>query len=230
MNQRLTSLLIHAGITAAVALSCFGCSSPAGDRHREVAYGIDQPVRTVVIEGRVGDVQVTGTGTAVRVTERQSYRSTAPQADHRVAADGTLTLGYRCPDGDCGIGYRVEVPAGTAVRIRNGSGAVRLDGLTAAVSAETGTGSITAVHLGAGGATLHTGTGDVTAEFAAAPGSVAADSSTGDVRVTVPAGDAYQVRAAADTGTAKVTVPQSPGAARAIEATSSTGDVTVAHA
>jgi hypothetical protein len=230
MNQRLTSLLIHVGITAAVALGCFGCSPLDGrDQHREVAYGIDQPVHAVVVNGKVGAIQVTGTGTAVRVTEDQSYRSAAPHADHQLAADGTLTLGYRCPDGECGIGYRIEVPAGTAVRIESGTGPVRLDGLTAQVSAELGTGSITAVHLGPAGVALHTGTGDVTAQFAVAPASVAAGSSTGDVRVTVPGDEAYQVRAAADAGTAKVTVRQDGAAARTIAATSSTGDVTVAN-
>ncbi|MFG2818785.1 DUF4097 family beta strand repeat-containing protein [Kitasatospora sp. NPDC048365] len=208
-----------------VALALTGCS--VGETRQDVAYGVDQPVRVLVVEGSTGDIEVVGGGDAVSVTERQEYRGAAPQTRHRVE-DGTLTLSYSC--GDCSVDYRVRVPEGTVVRLSSSTGDVRVSGLAGAVDAQTGTGSVEASGLGPASVRLESGTGDVVASFRAAPREVTASSSTGDVRVVVPGGQPYAVDADSGAGDVRVDLARSAGAERRISARTGAGDVTVSGA
>ncbi|WP_406199594.1 hypothetical protein OH807_17350 [Kitasatospora sp. NBC_01560] len=212
-------------VTAAVLAGTSGCVWDDEER-RDVAYGVTGPVRVLVVEAHTGGVTVRGGGDAVRVTEHQSFKDGEPRSSHEVR-DGTLTLAYDC-DG-CAIGYEVEVPAGTKVRIGAGTGGVRLSGLAGEVEATVSTGGIEASGLTSPTALLRTGTGGIEADFAAAPVKVEARAGTGGVRVRVPAGDAYAVDAGAETGGVEVTVPRQPGAPRSILARAEVGGVTVAH-
>ncbi|MFF7633971.1 DUF4097 family beta strand repeat-containing protein [Kitasatospora sp. NPDC008050] len=225
MNQRLTRLL---GCTAITGLVVFGMSGCYFDdqQHRDVGYGIDQPVHALVIKGDTGNIRVVGAGSGVHVVEHQNYGSKAPASTHTVA-DGTLTLTYSCHD--CGIDYDVDVPAGTDVKVSEGTGDVHLSGLSAGVQASTGTGSVEGVGLTSASASLGSSTGNVSATFTGVPGSVTAKTSTGNVKVVVPAGG-YAVKATADTGSVKVSVPQDGASGHAIDAESDTGNVTVSHA
>ncbi|MDQ0308921.1 hypothetical protein J2S46_003477 [Kitasatospora herbaricolor] len=216
-------------ITAAVAGGMSGCLIGDDDRERVVAYGVAEPVRTLVVQGRTGDIRVTGGGAAVRVTEHRTYRGAEPVATH-TTADGTLTLGYHCPDGDCGVGYDIEVPAGTVVRVANETGSVALSGLGAEVDVRTGTGDVEATGLTSPTVRLEARTGGVSARFSTGPLSVRADTSTGDVRVEVPPEGTYAVEAATRTGDLKVGVARDDAAARRITARTRTGNVTVAGA
>ncbi|MCX4748452.1 DUF4097 domain-containing protein [Kitasatospora sp. NBC_01287] len=227
MRNRLARVLGYTAITGFVAVGMAGCFWSGAQQHKDVGYAIDQPVRTLVIQGRTGNIRVVGAGSAVRVSEHQDYQHQQPVSTHTVA-DGTLTLTYSCPD-DCGIDYQVDVPAGTAVRISAGTGDVHLSGLSAEVRAATGTGQVEALGLTSGTATLTSDTGDVSATFTTAPGSLTATTATGNVKVVLPNGG-YAVTAEADTGSVKVTVPQDAASGHAIDARSSTGDVTVTHA
>lgn len=217
-------VLAGLGVAAVVVAGVTGCSA---QEEREVGYGVAEAVRVLVVDSGTGDVEVVGGGPEVRVTERQTYRGAAPEAQHEVV-DGTLTLSYRCPEDGCAVGYRVLVPAGTVVKVRAGTGDVRLTGLTAEVEATAGTGGITAERLGSTVARLKAGTGDVRAAFTVAPGTVRAEAGTGDVRVVVPAGAAeYEVQARSTTGHVDVGVPVRDRAERSIVARAGTGDVTV---
>ncbi|MFJ9518962.1 DUF4097 family beta strand repeat-containing protein [Kitasatospora sp. NPDC101801] len=216
-------VLVGFGVAVAVLAGVTGC---AAQQEREVAYGVTEAVRVLVVDGGTGDVEVVGEGAEVRVTERQSYRGTAPEAEHRVA-DGTLTLSYRCPEDGCGVSYQVRVPAGTVVKVKAGTGSVRLVGLTGEVEASAGTGGIAAEGLGGAKVQLTAGTGDVRVGFAVAPSDVRVKAGTGSVRVTVPKGEEYAVEAAAGTGSVDVRVPVRTGSERKIVARAATGDVTV---
>ncbi|GAB2692622.1 DUF4097 family beta strand repeat-containing protein [Kitasatospora kifunensis] len=226
MNQRLTRMLGYTAITGLVVFGMSGCFF-SEQQHSDVSYGIDQPVHSLVIQGKTGGIRVVGAGTGVHVVEHQSYDSKAPASTHTVA-DGTLTLTYTCDD-DCGINYEVDVPAGTDVKVSAGTGDVHLSGLSAGVQATTGTGQVEGVGLAGASADLRSSTGDVSATFTVVPGSVTATTSTGNVKVVVPSGG-YAVKATADTGTVKVTVPQDAASGHAIDAESDTGNVTVSHA
>ncbi|MEW1906895.1 DUF4097 family beta strand repeat-containing protein [Kitasatospora sp. NPDC085895] len=223
MNRPLAKVLLYTAVTALTGAALVGCL--AEDHRRDVGYRVTEQVRTLVIEGETGDVEVTGGATGIEVTEQQTYRGSAPEASHTVA-DGTLTLSYRCPDGDCGVGYKVRVPAGTVVKVHDSTGSIRLTGLSGEVEARTGTGGITAA-LSSPVVRLAAETGDVAVSLDGGVRRVEAVSSTGDVRVRVPGGRPYAVDSASDTGAVKVSVDRSAGAGSTITARTETGDVTV---
>ncbi len=226
MNQRLIRPLVYTGITAFIAFGMSGCF--LGDQQqRDVGYGVTEPVRTLVIKGHTGNVKVTGGGSAVTVTEHQTYRDKEPVTSH-VTTDGTLTLSYDCSD--CGVGYDVDVPAGTVVKVVVETGGVQLTGLTADVQASTQTGTVTAAALGSATVRLSTETGGIDAAFTTAPTTVSVSAQTGSVRVAVPTDTSYAVAAKAETGGVRVGVPQQNGAAHTIDATTETGSVTVTRA
>ncbi|GAA2230772.1 DUF4097 family beta strand repeat-containing protein [Kitasatospora sp. NPDC001175] len=227
MNRVSFRVLAYTAITVAIVGGMSGCFQD--DQTRTVGYEVPETVNSLVIEGGTGDIRVVGGGTGVRVTEHQTYRSTAPAAEHSTSA-GTLTLSYKCPDGDCGIGYEVEVPAGTRVRVKDGTGNVHLSGLSGEVEAQTGTGGIDAKRMSSDRASLSTSTGDVSTVFTTQPHTLKATTSTGNVTVKVPTGDPYAVTATSDTGTVDQRIAQQPGAAHSIVATTNTGDVRIGNA
>ncbi|MGK4585779.1 hypothetical protein [Kitasatospora sp. HPMI-4] len=113
--NRLNRVLAWTVGVAALSGGLTGCGDESLKQHRDVGYNVSGPVRTLVIMGETGDIRVTGGGgTAVAVTEHQAYRDVPPTTMHRVL-DGTLVLDFSCPDGLCGVGYDVTVPAAAAV-------------------------------------------------------------------------------------------------------------------
>jgi hypothetical protein len=227
-NRRATARLLSVvALFALAAAGLSGCGWLDSDHFRTVRYGVSAPVHTLVVKGHTGDVRVTGGGSTVSVTEKQSYRDSPPHTTHDVAG-GTLTLTYDCQD--CGVGYEVHVPADTVVTVTEDTGDVSLAGLSGAVEASTQTGDVTATGLSARQARLTAETGDVRAEFGATPTSVYATAQTGDVGVTVPQGTSYTVRADAATGDVRVGVARADDGAHSITASAQTGDVTVGTA
>ncbi|WP_327677944.1 hypothetical protein [Kitasatospora sp. NBC_00458] len=210
-------------ITGAVLLGSAGCYQDDGSEERTVSYGVAEPVRALVIEGRTGGIEVRA-GDAVRVVERQSYRGDAPDTRHEVR-DGTLRLAYDCSD--CGVGYQVTVPAGTVVRLSSETGGIRLHGLAGEVQAEVGTGGVEGTALTSPVVRVSADTGGIEVAFAASPTRVEARAVTGGVRVRVPDGEPYAVDAVAGAGDVEVGVPRQAGAARTITARTDTGGVAV---
>ncbi|MFI6445590.1 hypothetical protein [Kitasatospora sp. NPDC050543] len=225
MRQKLVRVVAGAAFAAAVVGGASGCSLRDGEE-RVVSYGVSEPVRTLVIEGHTGGVTITGGAPAVKVTERQNYRGEPPATTH-VASDGTLTLTYSCEN--CGVGYDVEVPTGTAVRVRSEVGGVQLAGLDADVQVRAGTGGVHATALRSPTVKLAAETGGISAGFAESPTAVDARTATGGVRISVPAGTSYAVEAGAGTGGVTVEVPRDPAARRTIAARTETGGVEVVH-
>ncbi|MFJ8040859.1 DUF4097 family beta strand repeat-containing protein [Kitasatospora sp. NPDC096147] len=211
-------------VAAVVVAGVSGCG--VDKERRDVGYEVGGMVRVLVVDSGTGDVRVTGGGTAVAVTERQEWSGRQPEARHELV-DGELTLSYRCPDGDCSVGYEVKVPAGTQVRVKAGTGDVALTGLTGQLWAEAATGGVRAERIGAQKVELKAGTGDVSAAFAVAPEEVKATAGTGTVRLELPKGEEYAVDAKAVTGAVRVDVPQRTAAERKVVARAGTGDVTV---
>ncbi|GAA4853267.1 hypothetical protein GCM10023235_33170 [Kitasatospora terrestris] len=212
---------VAAGTVAVGVLA--GCSI-GPEQRREIAYGVDGPVRALVVEGATGDVEVVSGGSALTVVERHRYRGRAPEAVHQVV-DGTLTVSYRCSD--CSVGYRVEVPEATAVTVHNSTGDVRITGPAGRVEARSSTGRVVARGLTASAVRLESSTGEVRASFEDAPAEVTATSATGSVEVTLPTGRTYDVDARSGTGEVRVGVERSTSAPRRVTARSGTGDVTV---
>ncbi|MFG1953804.1 DUF4097 domain-containing protein [Micromonospora sp. NPDC048830] len=143
--------------------------------------------------------------------------------------------------GESGSG-NVNLSRVGTVDVRLGSGDVRLTGATGAVRVETGSGNMEVDDL-RGAATLRTGSGDVTGRRLAgqvdaearsgnvtvelsAPASARAHASSGDVRLTVPAGR-YRVRADSGSGDTQVGIPDDPTATLVIDVGAGSGNVTV---
>ncbi|MFJ8626284.1 DUF4097 family beta strand repeat-containing protein [Kitasatospora sp. NPDC093550] len=215
-------------ITAGVLVGMSGCL-PIGDdsEHRTVSYGVAESIKELVVEGRNGGVEVTGDGDTVHVVEKQNYRGDAPKSTHEVK-DGVLRLTYDCDS--CGIGYTVRVPAGTTVRVKETNGGVKLNGLAGEAVAEVTNGGVEASGLTSPKAKLTSVNGGVRADFAAAPSTLEARTTSGGVHVSVPRGEAYAVDAHAANGGVDVGVPTQPGAAHSITARAESGGVTVSGA
>ncbi|MFE6055714.1 DUF4097 family beta strand repeat-containing protein [Kitasatospora sp. NPDC056446] len=215
-------------VTAAVLVGTSACG-PGGDdeQHRTVGYGVAEPVKELVVDGGNGAVEVTGGGDTVHVVEEQGYKGEAPKTTHEVK-DGTLRLTYDCKH--CGVGYTVQVPAGTKVRVKAANGGIKLNGLAGDAEAEVMNGGVEAGGLTSAQVKLTAVNGGVRVGFAAAPTRVEATTANGGVRVTVPSGEAYAVDAQASVGGVDVGIPSQPGAARTISARAETGGVTVSGA
>ncbi|WP_240942127.1 DUF4097 family beta strand repeat-containing protein [Planosporangium thailandense] len=115
---------------------------------------------------------------------------------------------------------------GGAVVTRTDSGNLRLTGVAGAAIAQAGSGNIDATGLRGSSATAHTGSGNTTLVLAVAQ-DVDAASGSGNVRVTVPGGQSYRVRATTSSGNSRVHVPVSDSAAHRITLHSGSGNVTV---
>ncbi|KJY36345.1 hypothetical protein [Streptomyces sp. NRRL S-495] len=206
-----------AAITGAVALGSVGCfwDREEGNERLTVSYGVAGPVDELVVDGGTGGIEVRA-GDTVRVVEKQNFRGDPPVTRHSLV-DGTLRLAYDCSD--CGVGYEVTVPAGTAVRLNSGTGGIRLRGLAGEVQATAGVGGVEASGLTSARVRVTADTGGVELSFAASPTSVEA--------VSVPGGEPYAVDAGAEVGGVEVTVPRQDGASRRITARAGTGGVAV---
>ncbi|MFF5073890.1 DUF4097 family beta strand repeat-containing protein [Micromonospora olivasterospora] len=128
------------------------------------------------------------------------------------------TVDVRVGSGDVRVGG-----ATGAVRVETGSGNVDVEDLRGAVILRTGSGDVTGRGI-AGQVDAEAGSGNVTVELSA-PASARAHASSGDVRLTVPAGR-YRVRAGGS-GHPELGVTDDPTASMVIDVGAESGNVTV---
>ncbi len=114
------------------------------------------------------------------------------------------------------VDFRIEVPDGTAVSVKNAVGAIGSRGVAADQSLDTASGDVT-VAESRGKLLVDTGSGDVS--VTAHAGDVSADTGSGDVRFERVRGDSV----AADTGSGNVVLVAVEGS---IDADTGSGDVT----
>ncbi|HUA31325.1 MAG TPA: hypothetical protein VMC03_20755, partial [Streptosporangiaceae bacterium] len=148
--------------------------SVPGTHQSTTVYRVSSPVSEVVVTGHVGDVTVAGGGSATLVTQQIDYSKTPPSTSRSINGR-TLTVTYTCPvQLVCGVAYIIQVPRDVTVRATTGTGAIRLTGLTASVTAKSDVGNITATSLSGALVSLTTGVGGISATFTAAPATVEA--------------------------------------------------------
>ncbi|MFC0626623.1 DUF4097 family beta strand repeat-containing protein [Kribbella deserti] len=192
------------------------------------------------LEIRSGDVSQI---TVSRKAERNLF-SDDPEESYK---DGVLELkdtgcGF-LSIGGCDTEYVIVIPKNLALKVDNSSGEIlavglsngadlktssgqiELHGVSGEVKAQTSSGSIEGQALGEGQYRAKVSSGDVELEFAAAPSSVDAESSSGDVTIEVPGADVYAVEAETSSGETDNLLKQDPAATRKIRAKSSSGDV-----
>ncbi len=132
-----------------------GCYADVGAlQHHTASYSIAQPVRILLVQSHLGNVDVTGDHSVrVSVTGQISYRHTAPTITHQLSG-GTLSLDSNCPASEtCSVAYDVQVPHGLTVKVSTDAGEIRLSAITGQVSAQS-------VHV----ITARTRTGSVTVQ------------------------------------------------------------------
>ncbi len=106
--------------------------------------------------------------------------------------DGVLVVTASCfgeTEPGCNGGFLLTVPAGQAVTAKTDSGEIDFaGGMFGTLDAQTASGPINFVDVGAADATVLTGTGEVRARFAEEPTAVSFDSGSSLLSVAVPAG------------------------------------------
>jgi hypothetical protein len=240
---KVATAVLASGVAAATLAACH--ADVSGLQHRTRHYSVGQ-VQTLAVIAHVGTVQVTGGGSAqATVTERLTFRHTAPVTTHRVSG-GTLTLDSHCPGGGaCGVDYTITLPRSTTVRVTDSvgsiglrslsgpvtahtnAGSINLDSLSGTITATGHVGSISGQKLSCRRATMHTSAGGVQASFTAAPANLTATTDVGTVTLRLPTTVAYAVNATASIGKTSVSVHRSASSPHVVTASVRTGSVTV---
>ncbi|TCK24676.1 DUF4097 family beta strand repeat-containing protein [Pseudonocardia endophytica] len=234
MTAPRTRLPATVATLAAAGLLLAGCGSVSlvpGSPDQSERGGDDvAAVKRVEVESRSGTIQVRpgadGSSRVDRVLEWSG--DVKPTLTQEVRGD-TLHVVADCPDGsdDCNVELVITVPAATAVKADLGAGNVAVTGLTGEQELSSGAGNVGGVNLGAAPVKATTPAGNVDLSFAAAPPTVDAQSSAGNVTVRVPTGPVYEVDTGSTVGNVRVEVPDTPGADHRISARSSAGNVSV---
>ncbi|MFC5720063.1 DUF4097 family beta strand repeat-containing protein [Streptomyces gamaensis] len=162
--------------------------------------------------------------------------------------DGTLKLRSHCSGiANCSAKYRIEVPRGVELSVRDGNGAVTAKGFETAlrirsqngrveVTDSTGdldlrsaNGEVIATGTGSRRVKAGSGNGTVRLAFARVPERVETDNDNGATRITVPKGT-YKVDVRSGNGSTQVDVPRDSASPHSITARSDNGSVRVSPA
>jgi hypothetical protein len=224
----------HAILTLLAALPLLaGCGAlgkiGAGSHNPPATvFTVSARVTAVVINGGSGSIDVTGSSRSTVAVSQQLTYSGKPPTAARALHGTTLTLSYSCP-GEvlCGVSYAVQVPAGVAVTVATGTGAVTLTSLAGTVTARADAGLITADDMRSAVASFKSNAGGVVATFAVAPRTLTASTNVGPITLTVPGSVAYRLSTHTIVGTSTITVRRSDDAAHSISASSDLGSISV---
>jgi hypothetical protein len=210
-----------------------GLWSLGSSEERRVAYAVRGTLSGMSLDLGDADVLVQGGGerpsVAVEHVDRFGFGHGA--VAERTIADGIFTVRSRCPRTvlhGCSSRYRVVVPDNVPLTVRTTGGTVRLRGYRGSARVTTGRGDVDI--SGFCGFSLQARAehgGDVTASTSCPPPQLAVRTTTGAVRVRVPAGR-YRVDASTSGREPVVRgIAADGGAPFAIQALSSSGDVVV---
>jgi hypothetical protein len=216
--------LVVAGTTVSVVSRFF-------HQHRVETAVYTQPLNAMSIRTTTGDLRVAvGAPGSPVVVRRVLDWSFGAAGSTETVSDGRLDIAAHCSIrlgvGSCDVDYEVTVPPNLAVRLDSNTGDVDVTGAVGDVTAISKTGDVRIQGARSQLIEAATSTGDVSVELLSAPVDVEATTTTGEVRLILPAdGTSYDV---VGTSTSDiVTVPTSPDADRRVNASSSTGDVVV---
>jgi putative adhesin len=210
-------------------------------------------IRSVDLDLGFESVTVVGKADATRVSMRRSYTWSVerPEVDHRVDGD-VLRMSSSCSWSlglGCSGSVRLEVPAGTVLRmhtsdgdlsvravtgdldIATSDGDVELADVGGTVRLRTRDGSVDADGLSSAAVDARTSDGDLRLGFATAPTDVRTVSRDGSITVLVPRDDdPWRVSGTTRDGSRNVDVATDPAAGRRISARTSDGSVDVRYA
>lgn len=140
--------------------------------------------------------------------------------------DGKLRLSDDCSEWDsCEVELAIGVPSGAVLKLRTGSGDLKVAGVAGAVTVKTGSGDVVASDLSCEHLQIETGSGDVRARLEQPPKKVLVDTGSGDVRLWVPE-EAYSVDLHTGSGDEDVEgITTDSDASRTIRVDTGSGDV-----
>jgi Putative adhesin len=189
-----------AAVTAAAVaagLAVAGCRFEINIGSRSIADDarVNGPLSAVQLAAGDGDIRIhTGPGAGAAIHRTIRYRgATKPQPSQQVT-NGVLTFVKGCAN--CSIDYDLTVPASVQVRIRNGSGSIRVVDVAAA-DIRAGSGDVTVRNV-PGAVRAHTGSGSVRVDSVGAQNDL--HTSSGDIRATALGGGMLL----ADTGSGSI--------------------------
>jgi hypothetical protein len=196
-------------------------SAPAEVRQTGRSVSVTETGAGAVDFDGVGGRLTVATGPGpIRLTGTLNW--TGPRPRTSVTRDRTgqvLRLAYRCaPASPCTEDYRLTVPAGTALTVRQPSGQITLSGLSGPLMITAASADVVARHLKAADLRAAITGGRFEASFDAPPQSVQIELTRADGTVRVPGTVRYRVTQPTGSGPLDVRVPQSGSAARTISA------------
>ena len=168
---------------AAVASSALSLSQVLLRSEQTSVVDLDGPVRQLVLELDSGGARVIASDRDdVRLERTETWSLERPSVSEEVV-DGVLRVRADCNAllSWCDVSYVVEVPTGTTVLARTGSGELELQG-TGSVEADTGSGDVQLTSV-TGDADVRTGSGDITVDGVRGR-TLAARTGSGEITVT----------------------------------------------
>ena len=212
-TTRLLAIVAGAGLALVAAVGFIYSISkdvgPFGAHHtRTETRVVTDSVRSLDVETGAGSVEVVR-GPRLVLHETTSYRGSgdAPHADHELDGDALKVSSPHCSD--CDTSFRIELPAGIALR------------------ASSGAGTVSAQEIDVPELRLRSDAGNVSASVVSPPSLIDAESDAGDVSLRVPEGR-YAVDTDTDAGDEDVTgILDDPQASNRIKAQTDAGDVTI---
>ncbi|MGW2861070.1 DUF4097 family beta strand repeat-containing protein [Streptomyces sp. NPDC001205] len=254
-----TAWIIVAIIGALGVVAPFSLSFVADSLSKSASYASPlngRPHAVAAVEVDSGAARLTvGTGPAGKVTINGRLTWSVKRPKIKESWDGdTLKVRTSCNGfvdeyvQNCQIDLNLAIPADVRLKVKSGSGevkvrdvagpvdlsggsgGVKLRGLKGTVRAKVGSGELMADQLACSEADLEAGSGTVSAEFIAAPRQVKAKAGSGTVSVTVPNGTRYQVLGGSGSGARNIQQELvDPGSDRVIDASTGSGTVTVGY-
>jgi putative adhesin len=220
-------LLVVCGVAVAV--------TEAFTHKRTTTTTIGRHIERVVVRTDTGNVHLEGTpGSRVMVHQDLQWMWRRPHVAAHVEGS-TLVVSSSCPDSGpvnrCKADLDLAIPFDADVIVHGDSGHLVAERLAGHLDLRTGSGNVGGRDLNPSAVRATTDAGDVDLDFTTQPVSVKANSHSGDVRVTVPAGGEYRVDATTSAGDVTVRgLLRNDRAFRSISATADAGDVTVTGA
>ena len=197
---------------------------------RTTSYRVLGDLAGIRLDVGDADVEIDGGATAVEVRRVDRFAFGKPTLERHNVNGGTLNVVSRCPDqvlGSCNAVFRITIPDNVPVQIETAGGSVRLSGVRATVSVNTGSGPIAATGFCGFSMRARSDSGDVSAAAECSADRLELRSREGDVSAVVPPGR-YQVDAQTRSGSVRVSgVIPVEDAPFMIQALSTDGDVSV---
>jgi DUF4097 and DUF4098 domain-containing protein YvlB len=224
-------VLLLTGVLLVVCGVAVGASEVL-THERTTTTTIARHIERVVVRADTGHVNLSGSeGSRVVVRSQLRWMWSRPRVATRVEGS-TLRVSADCPGSStlnrCKADLDLAIPFDADVVVQGDSGDILADRLAGHLDLTTDSGDVAGRDLNPTVLSATTDAGNVDLEFTTQPVSVHANSDSGDVDVTVPAGGEYRVDATTDAGDVTVDgILRNDHAGRSITATADAGDVTV---